>query len=335
MTESGRYSRQVLLSHIGEAGQQRMARGSALVLGCGGLGTVSANLLVRAGVGRAVVVDRDVVDLENLQRQVLYGERDVGRPKAEVAAEMLRAANSEVAIDSITADVNPYNIEALIEDMDVVVDGTDNLETRFLLNDACVKHSIPWVYGGAVETSGMVMSVLPGGPCFRCVFPGLPPPGSLPTCDTAGVLNALPGLIASIQATEAVKILLGDRPCTDLLVWDLWDWDVQRVKVERREDCDCCGSGRYEYLETARGKTVTTLCGRNAVQVVPKEGTHVSLDGLAERLARAGDVEGGGSVLYFRTDGYEFIVFKDGRAIIKGCEDEARARALYSKYIGD
>lgn len=243
-----RYSRQTLLREIGEEGQNRIGGSKAVVIGCGALGTHAASLLTRAGVGRVLIVDRDRVELSNLQRQTLFSEADVGEPKAIVAGKLLRRVNSEVDIQSAVVNINPGNVEDLVGGATVVVDATDNMEARFVVNDACVKLGIPWVYGGAVATAGMVLAVIPGGPCLRCVFPKLPPTGHLPTCDTVGIVNTLPSSVASIEVTEALKIMLGQDTTPELIVMDVWSQEIQKVRVRRDPECESCGKGRYyEY----------------------------------------------------------------------------------------
>ena len=235
-----RYSRQILLKEIGAEGQRMIGESKAVVVGCGALGTHASSLLVRAGVGKMVVIDPDKVDVTNLHRQALFGENAVGRPKAEMAQEALRSINSEVQVTGIVARVTAENVEEVIASADVVVDGTDNMTARFIVNDACVKLRTPWVYGGAVGTSGMVFAVTPDGPCLRCVFPGIPPEGSLPTCDTVGIVNSLPSVVASIEVTEAMKMLLGLNPTPELMAIDVWSGDFEKIRVMTNENCITC-----------------------------------------------------------------------------------------------
>ena len=235
-----RYSRQILLREIGPDGQKKIGESKVVVVGCGALGTHASSMLVRAGVGETTVVDPDRVDITNLHRQTLFGEDAVGNPKAETAQGMLRSINSEVGIKGIVARVTEDNVEDIIAGADAVIDGTDNMTARFIVNDACVKLRIPWVYGGAVGTSGMVFAVMPDGPCLRCIFPRLPPEGSLPTCDTMGIANSLPSVVASLEVTEALKMLTGQSPIPELMVIDVWSGDFQRIRVRRNEDCITC-----------------------------------------------------------------------------------------------
>lgn len=240
MTES-RYSRQELLPEIGPRGQEKLAAASAVVIGCGALGTHSLSLLVRAGVGRVTVVDRDRVELTNLQRQTMFVEEDVGRAKAEAAEQRLRKVNSLVEVKGIVDEVRQDNAEDLVSGATVVVDATDNMETRYIVNDACVRLGVPWVYGGAVGVSGMVLAITPKGPCLRCVFPSPPRPGVLPTCNTVGIINTLPSTVASMEVTEALKVMLGKEPTRELMVLDVWNQEVQKIKVQKDPGCPSCG----------------------------------------------------------------------------------------------
>ena len=336
-----RYIRQVRYPRLGEEGQRRMMAGRVLVVGCGALGSVAANTLVRAGVGLVRIVDRDFVETTNLQRQMLFNEEDVARqmPKAMAAAERLRAINSQVEIDPIVADVDPTNIERLCEGIDVIVDGTDNFETRFLVNDAAVKHNIPWVYGGCLGAEGQTMTILPGETaCLRCLMQECPPPGSTPTCDTAGVLGPIVEVIASLEALEAIKILSGNRAaCSRMLtVVELWDNTFRQIDISalrEQVDCPACRHGELPWLWGRQGSHTAVLCGRNAVQLT-HPGASVSLEELARKLETVGEVRRNPFLLRLKVDGYELTVFPDGRAIISGTDDIAAAKTLYAKYIG-
>lgn len=335
-----RYSRQVLFGGIGASGQQRINRGRVLIAGCGALGSVLANSLARAGVGYLRLVDRDFVEGNNLQRQVLYDEHDAleGLPKAIAAERALRRVNSLVTVDAHVADITPDAIEPLLDGIDVVLDGTDNFETRYLLNDACVKAGIPWIYSGVIAAYGVTMTVLPGETaCLRCVFPDRPLPGTTPTCDTAGVLNGIVGVITGMASTEALKLLVGSDRLTRGLTWmDLWENTFERVELPRMPDCPTCGLAHYEYLDAALDESGVSLCGRNAVQVRPPQGAAAALDlgALAERLRPAGEVASNDFLLRLRVDGYELTIFPDARAIIKGTDDPAVARTVYARYVG-
>jgi adenylyltransferase/sulfurtransferase len=336
-----RYSRQVLFEGIGEQGQRRLLGSRAVVIGCGALGALHVETLARAGVGRLRLVDRDVVELSNLHRQVLYTEADAaaGIPKAVAAARRVREINSDVDVEGIVEDVGPLSVERLIAGADVVLDATDNFETRYLVNDAAVKAGIPWVYGAVVGGAGATMTIRPGEtPCLRCLFEIMPAPGTSPTCDTAGVAFPAVAVVASIQAAEAIKLLAGR---VELLHGGLWQLDVWgnrfvRIGLESladRSNCPACGRGRFEHLED-RGQQATTLCGRGAVQVTSSRPVRLDLDALAERLRVAGDVTQNEYLLRFRTGEVEMTIFPDARSIIKGVSDPATARSLYSRYIG-
>lgn len=358
-----RYHRQMLLPGFGEAGQQRLRDSTALLLGCGALGSVIADSLARAGVGHLVIVDRDFVELSNLQRQLLFDEQDVADalPKAEAARRRLARVNSRIRVTAIVDDINQTNIERFADGADVLVDGLDNFETRYLANDLAVKRGMPYVYGGAVGTTGMAFTVLPhtaegnapwetlpGGslatPCFRCLFEEAPPPGTSPTCDTVGVLGSAVSVIASFQSAEALKILSGnlDRVNPTLLNLDLWTNTLLQLKVTNAREsggCRCCGQRRFDYLEGKAGSSAASLCGRNAVQLRHRQqaGT-MDLDSVGARLRAHGEVRSNEFMLRAQiTEGnkqYEITLFPDGRAIVKGTDDAAVARGVYAKYVG-
>ena len=309
------------------------------IVGLGALGSSAANSLVRAGVGQVVLIDRDVLELHNLQRQILYSEDDVTRPKAVAAAEILHRINSSVEIETRAEDLNILNAEKLLAGADVVIDGTDNLQTRFLINDVCVKHGIPWIYAAAIGTSGMVMPILPGKtPCFRCLIPSLPPPGMLETCDIAGVMNTIPTLIVSLECTLAYQILMGKLEVRDetsyLVHADVWRQTFDRIEVRKSAGCPCCGKGQLDFLNAVSREMITSLCGRDAIQITPAAPMEISLEELETRLSRLGDVKFTPYMLTFNSGTEELSIFRDGRAIIKGTKDEAAARSLYARYIG-
>ncbi len=340
MSELDRYSRQVLLSEIGTGGQERLLASSVAIVGCGALGTAIASGLVRAGVGKVRIIDRDYIELNNLQRQILFDEQDIARglPKAVAAVEKLRKVNSEVELEPVVADVNPDNIEDMIRDVDLVMDGTDNFETRFLVNDACVKHDVPWVYGAVISTYGMTMAIIPRHtPCFRCLLVEMPVPGSTPTCDTVGVLSPAVSVVAALEMAEGLKILMGkeEELHGQLLYVDVWAGVMERLAPGKRNaPCPTCDLRQFEFLEAREGSYLTNLCGREAVQIRVRGQTQVSLPDLAERLDSAGDVAFNDYMLRFRVDSYELTVFPDGRTIVKGVNDESVARTLYARYIG-
>jgi adenylyltransferase/sulfurtransferase len=333
-----RYAKQILFRPLGEEGQRRLAAARVTLVGAGALGSAAAALLVRAGVGFLRLCDRDFVELDNLQRQILYDEDDVreGLPKAVAAARKLARANSEVRLEPRVEDVRFSNAENLVRDADLVVDGTDNFETRFVLNDACVKLGRPWVYGGCVGAWGMVMPVFPGeGPCFACLVGELPAPGSAPTCDTAGVLGPAAAVVASLQAVEAIKILSGRREAgvRGLQTVDLWTGEHRILRVPRHPSCEACGARRFRHLEApAWGETV--LCGRGAVQILPPREAALDLAELERKLAPLGSVRRNPYLLKFSADGFEITLFPDARAIVQGTEDPAQARSLYARYVG-
>lgn len=326
---------------LGEDGQRRLTAGRALVCGCGALGTVIANTLVRSGVGRVRIVDRDFVELGNLHRQVLFNEEDVrsGLPKAVAAAEKLRRVNSAVEIEPIVADIGPENIEQFCDGMDVVLDGTDNFETRFLINDAAVRRKLAWVYGGCVGAEGQTMTILPGEtPCLRCLIPDCPAPGSVRTCDTAGVLAPIVGVIASLEAMEGLKILSGHREAISrgLTVIDIWQNrypQIDVVQLRDRADCPTCKRGEFPWLSGREGSRTAVLCGRNAVQLT-HPGCTISLDDLARRLEGIGRLTRNPFLLRLAVDKYELTIFPDARAIVGGTNDPAEARTVYAKYVG-
>ncbi|HNY28263.1 MAG TPA: ThiF family adenylyltransferase [Candidatus Sumerlaeota bacterium] len=341
-----RYSRQILFPPVGTAGQERLGVGRAVVLGCGGLGTSIASLLARAGVGRLRIVDRDWVEESNLQRQMLFDEEDAAlqRPKAEAARLHLARINSRVEVEAQVADVNPGNVESLIDGADVVVDGFDNLETRFLVNDACVKHRIPWIYGAAIASHGVTQTILPGEtPCLRCVFESAPPAGTAPTCNTAGVLGPVVTLIASLEVAEALKILSGNRDavCRDLRTLDVWTGEMRSVRTDvfrGQSVCPACGEGRFDYLEgawDAQMTRATEVCGRGAMQVLPSATMEAfEITALLERLKRVGEVSFDGFMLQFRSSEARLTVFPDGRAIVHEVDDPTVARSLYARFVG-
>lgn len=336
-----RYSRQTLFGPIGKEGQERLRTASVLLVGCGALGTVLANNLCRAGIGHLIIADRDYVELNNLQRQILFDEDDVARhvPKAIAAAEKLHHVNSEVLVEALVEDINADGIEALVQTTDLVLDATDNFETRYLLNDVCVKYQRPWIYSGVIASYGVTMNILPGDTaCLRCVFPEMPLPGTTPTCDTTGVLNGIVGAMTGIASTEALKILLKSAKVSrDLVTLDLWENAFDRIELPRQPDCPTCGQHQYEFLDALTGTNSTSLCGRNAVQVRANTGknkTRLDFPLLAERLRQVGQVSYNEFLLHGHIDGYELTVFPDARAIIKGTDDEQVARSVYARYIG-
>jgi adenylyltransferase/sulfurtransferase len=338
MQESDRYSRQTIFPGIGPEGQRRLGEASVVIVGCGALGTVIASSLVRAGVGRVRVIDRDFIEYHNLQRQLLYTEQDIvdNLPKAVAAERHLREANSSVEVEGVVADFSRTNAEKLVEGSDVILDGLDNFETRFLINDVALKAGIPWVYGGAIGSSGMTATFLSdGGPCFRCLVSS-PPMGGTLTCDTAGVINAIPWIIGSLEAAEALKILVGSPEVSrDLVIADVWSHSFESVPLATLtgDDCPAC-RGIYEFLEGKPRTRVTSLCGQNAVQIWNAAAVGLPLAQIRERLSALGPVEGSDQMIRFPVGEQELVVFYDGRAIVRGTRDEKLARSLYAKYVG-
>ena len=335
-----RYSRQILFPGIGREGQERLSNSRVLLVGCGALGASHAEMLARAGVGKLRIVDRDFVEFTNLQRQTLYKEADaVDRlPKAVAAGNRVAEINSEIEVEAIVVDINNSNIESLIDGCDVVLDGTDNFQIRYLVNDACVKHGKPWIYGAAVSSYGTTMSILPGDtPCLRCIFEDMPDAGSSPTCDTAGVIMPIISSIASTQVAEAFKLLTGKRDALhgSLIQIDVWQNEWRKIKLaEPNPVCVACGQRKFEFLDAEAQEFSAVLCGRNAVQVAPPRAVRLDLAILRERLASFSEVKQNEYLLRFSPDVYEMTVFTDGRAIVKGTDDISVARSLYAKYIG-
>lgn len=333
-----RYSRQIRFAPFGAAGQEKLGAATAVIVGCGALGTVQASLLARAGTGMIRLIDRDYVEESNLQRQLLYIEADArdALPKAEAARRRLLEANSAIAVEAHVSDLNPENADELLGEADVILDATDNFETRYLINDWSVRESVPWIYGAAVGSYGITMPVLPGrGACFRCIYPA-PPSGDQPTCETAGVLNPVTSVVGSLQAASALKLLAGHAADFELRIAtiDVWTGALRQIAQPGRDgDCPCCGRREFEYLERNRRAPVS-LCGRNAVQIHDR-GRPLDLAQLGAKLAGLGAVRSNDFALRFERPPYEITVFPDGRAIIKGTTDVAVARSLYSRYIGN
>ena len=338
-----RYSRQILFAEIGEAGQQRLLESSAVMIGCGALGTALANLLVRAGVGRLRIVDRDFVEPSNLQLQTLFEESDAREalPKAVAAERRLRAINSSVAVEGVIADVSPQNVEELLSGFPLILDGTDNFETRFLLNDAAIHLNVPWIYAAVVASYGVTLTVRPGETaCLACALEsesgnGSEPTGTEDTCDTIGVLGAAAGVIASIEAAEAIKLLVGKSEAAGgrLTSFDVWSGKFQSVRVARNPRCRACVRRDFRYLE-GEAQPRLTMCGRDSVQIHERR-RQLDLSALGKRISRTvAEVRENGFLLRFRVPPYEMTVFADGRAIVKGTRDTGVARSLYARFIG-
>ncbi len=336
-TKKTRYAKQILFHPIGQRGQKALAASKVTIIGLGALGTVSSNQLCRAGIGHLKLVDRDYVEYSNLQRQTLFDEKDALEfiPKAIAAAAKLSAANSEIEIEPLVADISPRNIENIIAGSSLVVDATDNIETRLLINDASVKNNIPWIYGAVLGSIGMTMSIVPGRtPCFRCYTEDIPAPGSIPSCDTEGVLSMATGTIASLQSAEALRLLIGLEPTPGMLYLDVWNWDFETLDIEKRDDCPACGKNTFEFLNGENYSWTTALCGRNAVQISPPTEREINLEQLSGRLKTAGNVNFNGYLLTLKVENHEIVLFPNGRAIIHGTDDEAEARTIFARYIG-
>jgi len=332
-----RYSRQVLFSGIGEQGQRRLAAARVAIVGCGATGSAVASLLARSGVGNLRIIDRDYVEPSNLQRQALFDEADAAEslPKAIAAARKIAAFNSQIAVEPQVADLTPENIGALLEGMQLILDGTDNFETRYLVNDFAVKHSLPWIYAAAVGSYGVTLNVLPGKTsCLACVFPE-PPSGTIDTCETAGILNSAVNLVASIEATEALKLLVGaeEQVRRTLLSFDVWRNERAEVSAAKpRPGCRACGERNFIHL-AGEGRPHITLCGRNSVQIHERH-RPIDFATMSLRLKPHGAVRHNDFVLKFWREPYELTLFPDGRAIVKGTTDAAVARSLYARFVG-
>jgi adenylyltransferase/sulfurtransferase len=339
---SERYARQVLFYGIGNTGQKILMEKTAVLVGCGALGCTSANLLVRSGIKCLKIVDRDYIEESNLQRQSLFDEEDINKnlPKAVAAQKKLQKVNSQIQIEAIVVDLNPSNIENILENANIVIDGTDNFETRFLINDSCVKEGIPWIYGACIGSMGLTMNIIPSKtPCLRCVLDTIPPFGITETCDTAGIIAPIASMIASIQTAEALKILTDnyDDLRKGLLKVDLWRNDIKTLHVEgikEKSDCVTCKQHYYEFLSKDKYSMTTSLCGRNAIQILHPNGSKLDLITLATRLGKVGEVSFNNFLLRLKIDKYELTVFSDGRSIITGTNDPSVAKGLYAKYIG-
>jgi adenylyltransferase/sulfurtransferase len=333
-----RYARQTIFSHIGREGQLRLSQSRVTIIGMGALGTVAANNLCRAGIGYIRMVDRDYVEITNLQRQLLYDENDAkdSVPKVIAAFNHLSKVNSEVELKPLIMDVNSSNIEQLITDSDLVLDATDNWEVRRLINEACVEYEIPWIYCGAIGSIGVTMNILPGedAPCLRCFFPEQSSP-SPNTCSTFGVLNMITNAIASVQTAEALKILLSSEYISKkLFSLDVWTNKVELLEIKKNPDCPVCVHKKYKYLRKDSGSYTTSLCGTGDVQVVPSRPMEVDFQALSEILKESGKVRYNEFTLSFADGKCEIMLFQDGRAIIKNAKDENSAKSIYAEYIG-
>jgi adenylyltransferase/sulfurtransferase len=332
-----RYSRQILFQGIGAEGQKRLATGCVAVVGCGATGSAVSSLLARAGVGTIRIIDRDYVEPSNLQRQTLFDEADAREslPKAIAAARRIAAFNSQVVVEPKVADLTPENIESLLEGVQLILDGTDNFETRYLVNDYAVKAGVPWIYAAAVGSYGATLNVIPGATaCLACIFPDSPT-GIVETCETAGVLGSVVNLVASIETAETLKFLVGEteKIRRTLLSWDVWNNERAEIQAGRpRVGCRACGERDFVHLE-GQGRPHITLCGRNSVQIHERH-RPVDFGEMSKRLKPHGTVRHNDFVLKFWREPYEMTLFSDGRAIIKGTTDTGVARSLYARFVG-
>lgn len=334
-----RYEKQILFESIGETGQEKLLNSKVVIIGCGALGTVISNNLARSGVGYIRIIDRDYIEVSNLQRQILFDEYDIKNniPKAIAAKNKLAKINSSIKIEAIIEDVNSKNIVDFCEGFDLILDATDNMETRYLINDTSVKLDIPWIYGGLIGSSGMVHTILPNKtPCLRCLFPEIPPIGSVETCDTVGVLNPIPTVIASIESMEALKILTDneEKVIEGLLYIDLWENEFEYMDVSITKDCVVCGRNEFEHLNRDMNET-SILCGKDSVQINPIQKS-ISMDSIKNRLSSLNiDWKQSKFFLKFTVENVQFTLFNDGRAILKNTNNVNKAKTLYYKYIGN
>lgn len=333
-----RYQRQSAYRKIGQAGQDKLKLAHVAVIGIGALGTVIANSLARAGIGHLRLIDRDYVEVHNLHRQMIFTEADVAAelPKAVAARNFLKAANSEIEIEAVVADFNPYNALQLLDSMDLVIDGTDNRETRRLLNEACHAKGIPWIYGGVIGSTGMTMNIIPGKTaCYRCITGSDATPPNEANCNTSGVLNMISTIIAAYESAEAVKIILNDPAVRmSLLYLDIWENEQIAIQVNPVPDCPVCQLGQYSLLNQPRGSIATVLCGQDAVQIVPGTSRTIDFPALAERLGKIFTVRYNAFMLTLFDGTHEISLFRDGRAIVRQARDENQAKGLYSEYFG-
>jgi len=335
-----RYVRQTIFPGIGAEGQKKLLAARVVVIGCGANGTVLANHLARAGVGHLTIIDRDFIELNNLQRQLLFDEQDLAQnlPKAIAAQRKLQAINSNIEVQGIVSDVNTENIETFIQEATLVLDGTDNFETRYIINDACIKHNIPWIYTGVVASYGMSQTIIPGQTaCLRCLIAEAPAPGTTPTCDTAGVIGPVVSVLASVSAAEAIKLIVGHGELNRGIIHiDLWYNSFEQFANNGpNPTCPTCQQRNFEFLAQEKGGRIASLCGRDAVQIRQPGHGKLRLADLADRLGQVGQITARNDyLLRFKVDTYEITLFADARAIIKGTQDESVARGLYAKYVG-
>ncbi len=330
-----RFSRQSILPFIGQKGQERIELSHVAILGCGALGSVSAILLCRAGIGQLTLIDRDIVEPSNLQRQLLFNEADIGRAKVTASAESLKRIRPDLKLSTAEEHLDHRNAETLLAEADLIIDGSDNFYSRMVLNDTAVKLGKPWIYGGVVAGEGVYMPIAPGGrPCLRCLLPELPPVGSTQTCETAGILNTAPAIIAASQTTLALRFLTGASSPPLLTAFNIWENQQHQIEIPADPACPCCALHHYRFLDPETARMTVSLCSR-AIQLLPERGLTASLALLKTRLMTLTEVEGDDQLLRFCIEGEEITLFADGRAIFKGNGDEKRCRAIYARYIGE
>jgi len=328
-----KYLKHIILKDFGEEGQRKISKSAVLIIGCGALGSSVSGFLVRAGVGNITIADRDRVEEGNLQRQLLFDESDIGKSKAKTACEKLKRINSEVNISCASEDIMSSNIEDFVKGKDLVIDATDNIATRMIINDACVKNGIPWIYGGVLGSAGMSYSIFPSGPCLRCIMPDIPVSGEIPGCDTYGVINTIPAVIGAIQSTQAMKILIGDKPETSMVRFDIWENDFSLIEVEKNSDCECCVKKNFEFLKIKKSESVSVLCD-NSVQIVPPQSESLDLRKIFDNLEGIYESDLNELMLTFEMDKKEITLFRNGRMIVKGTEDKGVARSIYYRVLG-
>lgn len=333
-----RYTKQILFDRIGEVGQKKLNQSRVVIIGCGALGTVTANNLTRAGVGYIKLLDRDYIELSNLQRQVLFDEEDIREdlPKVAAAIKKLQKINSSITIEGEVIDVNSRNILRLCQEMDLIIDATDNYSIRYLINDASIRLNIPWIYGGVLGSVGMTHTIIPGKtPCLRCIFPNIPTIGVTDTCDTIGVLSTIINIIASIQTTEAIKLLVGAKEdlINKLRYFDVWNGNYEEIDIELNDNCAACKERKLEFLDYKIEEAIY-LCGKDSVQVSPRT-SEVAINHVISRLKRLGiEIQQNNYFIKFEVDEVTVTLFYDGRAIMKNITDVKKAQSLYARYIG-
>ena len=337
-----RYKRQLIFSEIGTDGQQKLLNSKVAIVGCGALGSRVAQEMVRSGCGNVRIIDRDFIELSNLQRQVLFTEDDVskGLPKSVAARNHLQKINSDVEISAIVDDLNYSTVDKYLEGCELILDGTDNFEVRMVINDYCQKNNVPYIYAAAVSCYGATFNIIPPDTaCLRCIYPEVPPTGEVETCDTAGIISPIVGVIASLESAEALKFLTGKKNNmrSELFFIDVWFNSFDKLRIDTNPDCRCCGKKEFDFLTVRESKKLTSLCGRNAIQITRPgllDGS-LNLEEMKSKLDRVGKTGGSRFFLKFEVNNFIMTIFKNGRVIIQGTSDENVAKSLYSRYIGE